>query len=166
MKDCGRYKFASHITDVSEEEINIKKILVPIDGSDTSLKAAKYAIKAAKCEKAQIICIHVIAISENTSEFEDKPQTYYDELRKSTRPWFEVIKEAGKKMGVSDDNITTDILTNFSSIADAIVRYASNKNAALIVMGTKGRTGLKRFLMGSVAESVVRHAHSPVLVVR
>ena len=151
---------------MSEEEINIKKILVPIDGSDTSLKAAKYAIKAAKCEKAQIICIHVIAISENTSEFEDKPQTYYDELRKSTRPWFEVIKEAGKKMGVSDDNITTDILTNFSSIADAIVRYASNKNAALIVMGTKGRTGLKRFLMGSVAESVVRHAHSPVLVVR
>jgi len=149
-----------------EEEINIKKILVPIDGSDTSLKAAKYAIKAAKCEKAQIICIHVIAISENTSEFEDKPQTYYDELRKSTRPWFEVIKEAGKKMGVSDDNITTDILTNFSSIPEAIVRYASDKNADLIVMGTKGRTGLKRLLMGSVAESVVRHAHSPVLVVR
>ena len=49
---------------MSEEEINIKKILVPIDGSDTSLKAAKYAIKVAKCEKAQIICIHVIAISE------------------------------------------------------------------------------------------------------
>ena len=149
-----------------EEEINIKKILVPIDGSDTSLKAAKYAIKAAKCEKAQIICIHVIAISENTSEFEDKPQTYYDELRKSTRPWFEVIKEAGKKMGVSDDNINTDILTNFSSIPEAIVSYASNKNADLIVMGTKGRTGLKRFLMGSVAENVVRHAQSPVLVVR
>ena len=151
---------------MSEEEITIKKILVPIDGSDASLKAAKYAIKAAKCEKAQIICIHVIAISENTSEFEDKPQTYYDELRKSTRPWFEVIKEAGKKMGVSDDNINTDILTNFSSIPEAIVSYASNKNADLIVMGTKGRTGLKRFLMGSVAENVVRHAQSPVLVVR
>jgi nucleotide-binding universal stress UspA family protein len=151
---------------VSEEEINIKKILVPIDGSDTSLKAAKYAIKVAKCEKAQIICIHVIAISENTSEFEDKPQTYYDELRKSARPWFEVIKEAGKKVGVNDDNITTDIVTDFSSIPDAIVRYASNKNSDLIVIGTKGRTGLKRFLMGSVVENVVRHAQSPVLVVR
>jgi nucleotide-binding universal stress UspA family protein len=151
---------------VSEEEINIKKILVPIDGSDTSLKAAKYAIKVAKCEKAQIICINVIAMYENTSEFVEKPQTYYDELRKSTRPWFEVIKEAGKKVGVSDDNITTDIVTDFSSIPDAIVRYASNKNADLIVMGTMGRTGLKRFLMGSVAESVVRHVDSPVLVVR
>lgn len=103
---------------------------------------------------------------ENTSEFVEKPQTYYDELKKSTRPWFEVIMEAGKKMGVSDDNITTDILTNFSSISEAIVLYASNKNDDLIIMGTKDRTGLKRFLMGSVAENVMRHAQSPVLVVR
>ena len=48
---------------VSEEEITIKKILVPIDGSDVSLKAAKYAIKAAKYEKAQIICMYVVAIA-------------------------------------------------------------------------------------------------------
>jgi nucleotide-binding universal stress UspA family protein len=151
---------------VSEEEISIKKILVPIDGSDASLKAAKYAIKAAKCEKAQIICMYVVAIPENTSEFVGKPQSYYDELKKSTTPWFEEIKEAGKKMGVGADDITTDIVTDFSSIPQAIVRYASNKNADLIVMGTTGRTGLKRFLIGSVAESVVRHAHGPVLVVR
>jgi hypothetical protein len=61
---------------MSEEEINIKKILVPMDGSDASLKAAK-------CEKAQIICIHVIAAPENISEFEGKPfyslQAYYDD---------------------------------------------------------------------------------------
>ena len=151
---------------VSEEEITIKKILVPIDGSDASLKAAKYAIKAAKCDKAQIICMYVVAIPENTSEFVGKPQSYYDELKKSTRPWFEEIKEAGKKMGVGDEDITTDIVTDFSSIPQAIIRYASNKNADLIVIGTTGKTGLKRILIGSVAESVVRHAHSPVLVVR
>jgi hypothetical protein len=58
---------------VLEEEIIIK-ILVPIYGSDASLKAAKYAIKAAKCEKAQIVCIYVVARPENTSEFEGKPQ--------------------------------------------------------------------------------------------
>jgi len=75
---------------VSEEWITIKKILVPIDGSDASLKAAK-------CEKVQIICMSVVAIPENTSEFVGKPQSYYDELKKSTRPWFEEIKEAGKK---------------------------------------------------------------------
>jgi hypothetical protein len=44
---------SSDILNISEEDVNVKKILVPIDGFDASLKAAKYAIKAAKCEKAQ-----------------------------------------------------------------------------------------------------------------
>jgi nucleotide-binding universal stress UspA family protein len=57
--------------------------------------------------------------------------------------------------------ITTDIVADVSSIADA-----ANNNTDLIVMGTKGRTGLKRFLIGSVADGVVRHSHCPVLVVR
>jgi len=155
---------------MSEEEISIKKILVPIDGSDASLKAAEYAIKAAKCEKALIICIHVIAAPENISEFERKPfyslQAYYDELGKSAKPWFEKIIEIGKKMAVSEDNIITDIVADVSSIADAIINYAAKNNTDLIVMGTKGKTGLKRFLIGSVANGVVRHAHCPVLVVR
>jgi nucleotide-binding universal stress UspA family protein len=153
-----------------EEEINIKKILVPIDGSDASLKAAKYAIKAAKCEKVQIICIHVIPAPENISEFEGKPfyslQAYYDELGKSAKPWFEKIIETGKRMAVSEDKITTDIVADVPSIAAAIVDYAANNNVDLIVMGTKGKTGLKRFLIGSVAEGVLRHSHCPILVVR
>jgi nucleotide-binding universal stress UspA family protein len=57
--------------------------------------------------------------------------------------------------------ITTDIVADVSSIADA-----ANNNTDLIVMGTKGRTGLKRFLIGSVADGVVSHSHCPVLVVR
>jgi nucleotide-binding universal stress UspA family protein len=155
---------------MSEEEINIKKILVPIDGSDASLKAAKYAIKAAMCEKAQITCIHVIPAPENISEFEGKPfyslQAYYDELGKYAKPWFEKIIETGKKMGLSEDNIITDIVADVSPVADAIINYAANNNTDIIVMGSKGKTGLKRFLIGSVAEGVVRHAHCPVVVVR
>jgi nucleotide-binding universal stress UspA family protein len=54
-----------------------------------------------------------------------------------------------------------DIVADVSSIADA-----ANNNTDLIVMGTKGRTGLKRFLIGSVADGVVSHSHCPVLVVR
>lgn len=49
---------------------------------------------------------------------------------------------------------------------DAIVKFAAKMNADLIVLGTQGRTGLPRTLIGSVAERVVRHAHCPVLVVR
>jgi len=151
---------------MSQEEIAIKRILVPIDGSNASLKAAKYAIKTAKCEHAQVMCMHVIAVAENTSEYVGKPEVYYDRLRKAAQSWFEEIKKVSRNMGVSEDIITTDIVTDFSSIPEAIINYASSKNADLIVMGTKGKTGLKRFLMGSVADSVVRHAYGPVFVVR
>jgi nucleotide-binding universal stress UspA family protein len=95
-----------------------------------------------------------------------KPQAYYDRLRKAAQPWFEEIRKVCRNMGVGDDIITTDIVTDFSSIPEAIINYASVTNSDLIIMGTKGKTGLKRFLMGSVADSVVRHAHSPVFVVR
>jgi nucleotide-binding universal stress UspA family protein len=71
-----------------------------------------------------------------------------------------------QKHGCRDDIITTDIVTDFSSIPKAIINYPSVTNSDLIIMGTKGKTGLKRFLMGNVADSVVRHAHSPVFVVR
>ena len=121
---------------MSEEWVTIKKILVPIDGSDASLKAAK-------CEKVQIICMSVVAIPENTSEFVGKPQSYYDELKKSTRPRFEEIKEAGKKMGIGDDDISTDIVPDFSSIPQAIVCYTSNKNADLIVICTTGKNRIE-----------------------
>ena len=155
---------------MSEGEINIENILVPVDGSKLSVKAAKYAIKVAKCENARIICVHVIPAPEDISQFEGKPfyslQAYYDVLGKSAKPWFGKIKEMAKAMGLSDNSISTDIVANVSSTADAILNYASTTNINLIVMGTKGRTGLKRFLIGSVADSVMRHAHCPVLVVR
>lgn len=155
---------------MSEGEIKIENILVPVDGSELSVKAAKYAIKVALCEKARVICVHVIPAPEDISEFEGKPfyslQAYYEVLGKSAKPWFDTIKEVAKLMGLGDDKIITDIIADVSSTADAIINYASTSNVNLMVMGTKGRTGLKRFLIGSVANAVVRHAHCPVLVVR
>jgi nucleotide-binding universal stress UspA family protein len=155
---------------MSEVEIKIENILVPVDGSELSVKAAKYAIKVALCEKARVICVHVIPAPEDISEFEGKPfyslQAYYEVLGKSAKPWFDTIKEVAKLMGLGDDKIITDIIADVSSTADAIINYTSTSNVNLIVMGTKGRTGLKRFLIGSVADAVVRHAHCPVLVVR
>jgi len=155
---------------MSEGETKIENILVPVDGSELSVKAAKYAIKVALCEKARVICVHVIPAPEDISEFEGKPfyslQAYYEVLGKSAKPWFDTINEVAKLMGLGDDKIITDIIADVSSTADAIINYASTSNVNLIVMGTKGRTGLKRFLIGSVADAVVRHAHCPVLVVR
>jgi nucleotide-binding universal stress UspA family protein len=67
--------------------IRIRKILVPIDGSEFSLNAARYAIKIAKDENAQIICIHVIS----TIVLEYAPPEYRDDMKKKVESWFNTI---------------------------------------------------------------------------
>jgi len=126
---------------MSEGETKIENILVPVDGSELSVKAAKYAIKVALCEKARVICVHVIPAPEDISEFEGKPfyslQAYYEVLGKSAKPWFDTINEVAKLMGLGDDKIITDIIADVSSTADAIINYASTSNVNLIVWGLK-----------------------------
>jgi nucleotide-binding universal stress UspA family protein len=151
---------------VTEEGIYIKRILVPIDGSETSLRAAKYAIHAAKYENARVTCIYVITVFQNTSEFIEKPPSYYDELARPAKLWFEAILKIGIQMGIASNNIATEIVKEYSSVSVAIIQYALKNKADLIVIGTRGKAGLKRLLLGSTVESVVRHAHCAVLVVR
>jgi nucleotide-binding universal stress UspA family protein len=62
--------------------------------------------------------------------------------------------------------LSADTILDVSSVADAIISYTERNNVDLIIMGTKGRTGLKKFLLGSVASGVLSHAKCPVLVVR
>ena len=61
---------------------------------------------------------------------------------------------------------SAETILDVSSVADAIITYSERNNVDLIVIGTKGRTGLKKFLLGSVASGVISHANCPVLVVR
>jgi len=69
-----------------------------------------------------------------------------------------------KDEGIFD--IKTEIFIDVKSIIESIIEYATRKNIDLIVIGTRGRTGLKRFFMGSVANGIVHHAHCSVLVIR
>jgi len=62
--------------------------------------------------------------------------------------------------------LKTDVLVDVKSVSESILNYSANENIDIIVIGTKGRTGLKRFLMGSVANAVIQHAHCHVLLVR
>ena len=142
--------------------IRIRKILVPIDGSEFSLHAAKYAIKIAKDENAQIICIHVI--STIVLEYGENIPEYREDIRKKVESWFNAIKDIAKTSAIPE--VKTKIFMDVKSVVECIVDYATTENIDLIVIGTRGRTGLKKFLIGSVANDVVRHAHYPVLLVR
>jgi nucleotide-binding universal stress UspA family protein len=153
-----------------KEKVQIKRILVPIDGSSYSLKAAKYAIEISRLQNAQISCIHVIA-KLPSSYVHAVPaiagpaiQTYIDDIKKHAQSWFDQIIKIAESKGIR--NIKTDIFTDFDSIADTIINYASNNSIELIVMGTHGRTGIAKFFLGSVANDVTQHTHCPVLLIR
>ena len=149
----------------SNNKIHMKKILVPIDGSEYSLTAAKYAIRIAKGENAQLFCIHVmVGIPYGYTTSASATDQYFSDMEEKVESWFDKVRDMVKHEYIPE--LKTEIFRDTKSVIAAIVDYASSKGIDLIVIGTKGRTGLKRFLMGSVANGVVLHAHCPVLLVR
>lgn len=147
------------------DEVIIKRILVPIDGSNYSNRASKYAIEVSRLQKAQILCIHVISKLPYGYEYSGSAtEQYFQDAMSQAQIWFKEIIHMAENKGIRD--IKTDIFTDVLSITDAIINYALDNSIDLIVIGTKGKTGIERFLLGSVANGVIQHANCPVLLVR
>jgi nucleotide-binding universal stress UspA family protein len=154
--------------------LSIKKILVPIDGSKPSDKAAEYALYLAKTMKAHLVAVHVMnipAYAFTTTPIEGMPTpaaipiplTVSGEERKIAEGYLDKIEKMGKNTGVA---VETKVIENQQSVVHAITEFAGKGCFDLIVMGTRGRTGIARFLLGSVASGVLTYAPCPVLVVR
>jgi nucleotide-binding universal stress UspA family protein len=154
--------------------VSITKILIPVDGSKPSEKATEYAIDIAKRRKAELIAVHVMhlpAYAFTPTSIEGMatpavtpiPLSISSEERKIAEKYLNKVREMAKKARVK---VETKIIENRPSIVHAITEIAEKENCDLIVMGTKGRTGIKKFLLGSVASGVVTYAPCPVLVVR
>jgi nucleotide-binding universal stress UspA family protein len=149
----------------SNSKIQMRKILVPIDGSECSLNAAKYAIKVAKDENAELFCIHVIAgVPYGYASSPPAIDQYFKDIEEKAQSWFDKVRCMAKNERMPE--LKTETFTDVKSVIGSIIDYATSRDVDLIVIGTRGRTGLKRFLMGSVANGVVHHAHCPVLLVR
>jgi nucleotide-binding universal stress UspA family protein len=150
---------------------NFSKILVAIDGSEISMKAAVYAIDIVKKNKSQLIALTVLDISTPrriSSSFITAP-TYglkeLEEKRKEAQQWLDKFE----KLAAKENNVKlkSEIIEDpISRVGSAIVDYAERENVDLIVIGSRGRTGFKKMLLGSVASDVVTYAHCPVLVVK
>lgn len=143
-----------------------KKILVPVDGSATSLRGLGEAIKLAKTLKADVRLVHVV--DEFVGDTPLGPVAYYDK-------WIEALREGGKKtladaaafarkQGIEPDALMLE--TVGARAADMILDEAKKWPADLIVIGTHGRRGVRRLLMGSDAELILRGATVPVLLLR
>ena len=148
-----------------DTKVQIKKILIPIDGSECSFNAARCAIKVAKNENAKLYCIHVI--SNIPYGYESSPYAidrYYKDLEQKVQSWFDKVRDMAESEGIL--HLKTETLTYVKSVVGSIIEYATVRDIDLIVIGTRGRTGLKRFFIGSVANGVVQHAHCSVYLVR
>lgn len=144
--------------------IEWKRILCPVDFSETARAAMDTAIDLAGKFDGELLLVHAYPIPGYT--FPDGSavasarmlQELADEAGRHLEEWRELAMKAGAKK-VSVESAVGDP-------AGEIVRVAAEKKADLVVMGTHGRTGIEHALMGSIAERVVRRAKCPVLTVR
>ncbi len=140
----------------------IKKILIPTDGSDSAMRAANFALKIAKHFKSEIITIYVIdrIILEEISKVYERHELE-EEIRKKAERCLNYIVRLAERKGLKATSILVE-----GQPHDQIVRHAESLKVDLIVMGSKGRRGTNRILIGSVAERVIEYAPCPVLVIR
>jgi len=152
-----------------KNDVAVKKILLAIDKSVYKNKTTAYALTLAKVFGAELTVIHVIDKSSFGATADvlgyyrgGKLKVYQEALKKDAEKFLNSVVELGKKENVK---VNSEVLIK-SPIKSAIIDYAKKQKMDLIVIGTKGMTGLEKFLMGSVASSVVTHASCPVLAVR
>ncbi|MBN1635657.1 MAG: universal stress protein, partial [Deltaproteobacteria bacterium] len=142
----------------------ISKILIPTDFSDSAQYALEYAIDLNKLYNARLYLLHVLQDFTDFSEFNLSPsmlpQLYAEFEQSATKRIEEIITTKIP----SDMRCDTYILHGIPFFE--IIQFARNEAVDLIVIGTRGRTGLKHVLFGSTAEKVVKKAPCAVLSVR
>ena len=143
--------------------VALKRILVATDFSEPSAVALAYGRDFARSYGAQLHVLHVVedVVMRYTPEVGFALPQLQQDLEQAARREFE-------KLITEDDRRTLDVVTMVQTslnIAEAIARYAEEQKIDMIITGTHGRGGVKHFLIGSVAERVVRTAPCPVLTV-
>ena len=140
----------------------VRKILIATDGSEYTKNAVDYGIDLAKNTGAKLYAIYVV----DTAAFASIPmdaawESMYELLKQEGDEATKYVAEKAEAEGLSVERLTVE-----GHPAEEIIKYADKNSVNLIVMGTLGKSGLDRFLLGSVAEKVVRLSKIAVLVVR
>jgi nucleotide-binding universal stress UspA family protein len=146
-----------------------EKILVATDGSKHSVSAAKTALEMAKLYGSTITALYVVDVSREYAPLGDLISRVADDLIANIRSSLQEQGKSATKQVVdlaesAGIKATGKITEGYP--AEDIIRIAEEEGIGLIVMGGMGATGLDRFLLGSVADKVVRTSKVPVLVVK
>lgn len=153
------------------EIANFKKIMIATDGSECSKIATDRGIELAKLSGGTVYAVHVVSSAYLSASIDgDSFSTmnvnpYWEQIREA---WItqgqqavNSVKNLGEMKGI---NVMPVLLEG--DPANELIKYADKEKMDIIIMGTQGKTGLDRLLMGSVAGNLVRHSKIPVMVVR
>ena len=145
----------------------IKKILIAVDASEYSQKAAQYGMGLAQQLDAEVALIHVDEFPMMTNVGGDPilgdqmivlPELAEIQKDSATHLLEQMVADYG-------EGLTATKIIKSGDIKSEILETAKSWDASIIVMGTHGRTGLDHFLLGSMAESITRHSECPVMIV-
>jgi universal stress protein A len=140
---------------------SIKTLLCPVDFSQMSQSVLDYAVFMARSHQAELKLVHVVDQLHGFDSYKILHMTAIEITHEMERQAKSQLKEL-----VASLPIPAKFEVRFGRAADEIVIQAKEDKVDLLVMGSHGRSGISHLLVGSVAESVVRHAPCPVLVVR
>ena len=150
----------------------ISKILVPLDDSESSMKASDYALLITKGLNAELIAIHVVptedalvatdSLIENLDTITTQ-DSILQKVKANAEKWFSTIKE---KSNANAIRLRSGLVVSSIEVDDAIVNYAERENVDLIVRGEEEKSGLKQRLHGSTASHVAIQTKRPILIVK
>lgn len=155
---------ASVAVTLEDSMTTFRRILVAIDDSGASQRALAMAIAMAAQSQAALRLLHVLDVEPLTEEI-----TYAgaceDSVRQDGRKLLETAQVAAAKAQVAAETVQLEMHSLHDGVADTILRDAHTWGADLLVLGTHGRRGVSRLLLGSVAEAVARGSSIPVLLI-
>ena len=145
------------------ETLKIKRILCPIDFSEFSVSAYQHALSVAEHYQAKLVAQHIVELWRHPAADFVASAGLYEEYRQALREsGKEQLQEFVKKH--THDEIQPELVVQTGVAADSILSFAQLQKADVIVMGTHGRRGFDRLMLGSVTDRVMRTAPCPVLV--
>jgi nucleotide-binding universal stress UspA family protein len=167
----GLYNKCNEYFILSRDNVIIKKILVAVDGSKTSLDAAEHAICHAEKHNSELTALYVVSSDVRYGYLEDDQKVglagpLKEIVMMAVEKGEKLLDEVKQKASKTDIDVKTEVIVGYTSVAKSIVEYAEERNIDLIVIGTRGMTGIKKMLLGSTASGVVTYAHCPVLIVK
>jgi nucleotide-binding universal stress UspA family protein len=151
--------------------LTVRRILVAVDGSKPSIDASVQAIDIAKNLGAELIALYVVSPDTRYHYLEDSltpklPKAFKEVLMVAMQRGEEHVNNVRQMAKRKNIKIKTDVVIGISSVVKEIVEYAHKNKIGLIVIGSRGLSGFKKMLLGSVASGVVTYAECPVLVAK